>query len=933
MSIVPCTPYTLEVDPDKIDDCNAPHLSKGRPCYTAYRFQAPHPLYKCFVLREKAKYAVPVLTGDPPPRLPERVPGQRSVTAKTLVKRSAYYCVLFIPWHAGEYIDLSVDRWNAHVHALQANSTVNTFATDSDDTALDKATAISDIRQGRLWRIKQVATALATSASKATVMAKWRSRNRDIWNPDEHKNTTKSGMPGQEDTRALEQEIDALQNANKPRHDLKTISRAAAAEHWVDELVAALAKAQGSVSNVASLPQWDARAPVRSGALTFVLRGGATQVQDVLLALKNPRINASTSMSDVVAAGADSSIQLAAVEHSASSVLFIPAEFEEISEAAFLELQATYKRDCDQTGPSTSKVTPPLNPEQRTFARQLWEAMRILKNGRVAGEERAATLEKLRAAGLPQVFLLQGAGGVGKTVLLHALQNALHCEHFGTMALTAWTGVAAAPFRAPTLCSLLGIDFAHLRQEPRCTEQQIAVIRTEYAKYFGEPADLLIFVIDEVSFLDPAALHWVDMLLRAMLAEPEVPFGGVLILLAGDFWQKPPPRGTSLAELLVSVDAPIRKTTTLSPTSSAAKGLDIFRQARRSVLMRQMRAAEDAQFQKTLLQVRSTDAEPPIPAAFINSLKTLSPSEVSTAPERAFAPILVLSNQERLRLNQHQAIAFAKMYSLPLVRWQIPLAGNTAAAISESILPSLYENEVGLYHYFVRGAPCMLLRNIQPTKALANGSMGWMHSLSFSHVSPKELSEAEARGGFCIVDLTCPPLSINFVPALPDDDTGEGIESIDKDTLVVPIVASPELLEYATTSLFAVMHNVPAVLRHNAHPLTLAFAMTDFKVQGRTLNYVNLSIASRPFPPHLDMKGFYVMISRVRCSAALRVLSKHDNLRHLFSLRHAPELAVWHAAYTDKGDWDAGAARKLSQIAVTKRPQPKRRAYNSQGTP
>ena len=62
------------------------------------------------------------------------------------------------------------------------------------------------------------------------------------------------------------------------------------------------------------------------------------------------------------------------------------------------------------------------------------------------------------------------------------------------------------------------------------------------------------------------------------------------------------------------------------------------------------------------------------------------------------------------------------------------------------------------------------------------------------------------------------------------------------------------------------MAKVPRVLRHRGHPLTLAFALTDFKVQGCTESYVTLSIAPRPFPPHLDMKGFYVMISRVRTS-------------------------------------------------------------------
>ena len=46
----------------------------------------------------------------------------------------------------------------------------------------------------------------------------------------------------------------------------------------------------------------------------------------------------------------------------------------------------------------------------------------------------------------------------------------------------------------------------------------------------GDAADCGGLVIDEVSFLDPAALYWVDKLLRWLLNEPNVPFGGVLIV-------------------------------------------------------------------------------------------------------------------------------------------------------------------------------------------------------------------------------------------------------------------------------------------------------------------------------------------------------------------------------------------------------------------
>ena len=61
-------------------------------------------------------------------------------------------------------------------------------------------------------------------------------------------------------------------------------------------------------------------------------------------------------------------------------------------------------------------------------------------------------------------------------------------------------------------------------------------------------------------------------------------------------------------------------------------------------------------------------------------------------------------------------------------------------------------------------------------------------------------------------------------------------------------------------------------------------------------------------------------------------MSKEDGLKHLFNLRHAPELAVWNASYTSEGYWDAAAARRHSQDAKKKKAAPKRRAYRAAGS-
>ena len=99
------------------------------------------------------------------------------------------------------------------------------------------------------------------------------------------------------------------------------------------------------------------------------------------------------------------------------------------------------------------------------------------------------------------------------------------------MVVTAWTGVASAPFGSATLCSLLKIDCGAMAESKPITEEKLNIWRAAFADAACDPAALLVLAIDETSFLVPEALHHVDMQLRRLRGLPEVPFGGVALLL------------------------------------------------------------------------------------------------------------------------------------------------------------------------------------------------------------------------------------------------------------------------------------------------------------------------------------------------------------------------------------------------------------------
>ena len=275
--------------------------------------------------------------------------------------------------------------------------------------------------------------------------------------------------------------------------------------------------------------------------------------------------------------------------------------------------------------------------------------------------------------------------------------------------------------------------------------------------------------------------------------------------------------------------------------------------------------------------------------------------------------------------------AFARSHNLLLVRWKYPLSERTLGRIDAAQLDDLYTNEPGLWGCFVRGAPAMLTQNIQPTKGLVNGASGFLHSLTFDADAPAEYRDAVAGPrGFKVIELAEPPLSVNFQLHLPDGASMDGIETLIPGTVVVPILAGGISQECDAVSVFSTMHAIPKTLYYNAPWLTLAFAVTDFKLPCKTLSALTLSIGPRPFPPHLDLKGLYVMISRVRRRSQLRVLRKPERRlggwEHLYSLRHTVELGVWDKGYNNTGDWDQTLAAAASARASKKPPAPKRKA-------
>lgn len=142
-------------------------------------------------------------------------------------------------------------------------------------------------------------------------------------------------------------------------------------------------------------------------------------------------------------------------------------------------------------------------------------------------QEQALTILKTGA----NVFLT-GEPGSGKTHTVNAYVSWLH-EHDIEPAITASTGIAATHIGGHTIHSWSGIG---IRRD--LSPYDLDAISSN-KRVVDRMLDTRILIIDEVSMLSAQTLAMVEAVCRT-IRRNELPFGGLQVVLVGDFFQLPP---------------------------------------------------------------------------------------------------------------------------------------------------------------------------------------------------------------------------------------------------------------------------------------------------------------------------------------------------------------------------------------------------------
>jgi len=130
---------------------------------------------------------------------------------------------------------------------------------------------------------------------------------------------------------------------------------------------------------------------------------------------------------------------------------------------------------------------------------------------------------------------LTGPAGSGKTFLLKLYIEYLKKNNIG-VAVTASTGIAATHMNGQTIHSWSGMGISDTFTE----EDYARLKKRSYHKQKFKNVSVLI--IDEISMLHSHQLDIVNVICKKF-KEPFSPFGGLQVILCGDFFQLPPVTG------------------------------------------------------------------------------------------------------------------------------------------------------------------------------------------------------------------------------------------------------------------------------------------------------------------------------------------------------------------------------------------------------
>ncbi|OAL33511.1 hypothetical protein AYO20_07197 [Fonsecaea nubica] len=429
-----------------------------------------------------------------------------------------------------------------------------------------------------------------------------------------------------------------------------------------------------------------------------------------------------------------------------------------------------------------------------------------------------------------------GSAGTGKSVLMRAIISKLKHKYRkdpDRIAVTASTGLASCILEGQTLHSWSGIG---LGKEP-APELVKKIKRNQKSRQKWLRTKVLI--IDEVSMVDGQLFDKLEQVARTIRNNGR-PFGGIQLVVTGDFFQLPPvPDKNTSAKFVfeaVTWNTCIQHTILLT---------HVFRQ-------------KDEQFARMLNEMRLGKMSP----ATIREFKSLSRpldfrDELEATELYPRREEVENANQNRMRKLSGQMMTFTAVDS------GTAEPNTRKALLNNFIAPEILELK--------KGAQVMLIKNID--QQLVNGSLGIVQSFmdegtffTYKDDEPTFLLAHEPDDGEDESDIKAAREKIREARLKNSTTGGEPRMLWPMVRFNLPDGTSRSMLcspdEWKTES-----QNGEVLAKRVQVPLILAWALSIHKAQGQTLSRVKVDLGK------VFEKGqAYVALSRARTKEGLQVL-------------------------------------------------------------